>query len=190
MWLAVLAMASGAALVFAWIGSVPDVYDPFLAVCAAGNLAAQAALAWLALDRIGRPPAAPRTGADATRTLRALLALRWRSLAGWRGFAFADLCFVFVWAAAVLQMLLLIDPRYRDFPLPMFAVPLLATAARILSGDPPRGGGREELLAGGVLALGAIAGAVIEGAANLQSLAWTAAALVLALPYLLSLRRA
>jgi exo-beta-1,3-glucanase (GH17 family)/uncharacterized membrane protein len=188
-WLAVLAMALGAALVFAWVGSVPDVYDPFLAVCAVANLAAQAALAWLTLDRLGRP-AAPRTGADATRTMRALLLLRWRSLAGWRGFAFDDLSFVFVWAAAVLQVLLLIDPRYRDFPLPVFAVPLLATVARIASGDLPRGGGREELLAGGVLALGAIAGAVMEGAANLQSLAWTASALALALPYLLSLRRA
>jgi exo-beta-1,3-glucanase (GH17 family)/uncharacterized membrane protein len=189
-WLAVLAMALGAALVFAWAGTVPDVHDPFLTLCAVVNLAAQAALAWLLLDRVGRLPAPPRTGADATRMLRALLLVRFRALAGWRGVAFPDLCFVFVWAAAVLQLLLLIDPRYRDFPLPVFAVPLLATAARVLTGDLPRGGGREELLAGGVLALGAIAGAVIEGAANLQSLAWTAAALLLAAPYLLSLRRA
>jgi hypothetical protein len=97
--------------------------------------------------------------------------------------------FIFVWTAAVMQLLLLFDPRYRDFPLPVFIVPLLAALTRILLGDLPRGGGREELWAGGTLAVAAVASAINEGPLNLQSLAWNAAALVLAAPLLLSALR-
>jgi hypothetical protein len=97
---------------------------------------------------------------------------------------FDDLSFVFIWTAAVLQLLLLFDPRYRDFPIPTFAVPVFAVVVRALMRDLPRGGGREELVAGGVLALAAIAGAVREGPLNQQSLAWCACALLLAVPTL------
>ncbi len=99
---------------------------------------------------------------------------------------FDDLSFVFVWTAAVLQLLLLFDPRYRDFPLPVFAVPLVCVVARALSRDlPVGGGGWEERLAGGTLALAAIAGAIAEGPANLPSLTWSVAALALAAPCVL-----
>ena len=89
---------------------------------------------------------------------------------------------------AVMQALLVFDPRYRDFPLPVFAVPFVAVLARALLSDLPRaGGGWEEALAGGALAAGAIIGAIMEGPLNLPSLAWSAMALVLAGPPLLRL---
>jgi exo-beta-1,3-glucanase (GH17 family) len=191
--LAALATALGAALVFAWVGTVPVVYGWHLAVAAAFNLAGQALLAALLLRRTaliltGRklPPA--RSGSEATETVQALLRLRSLPplLRRWRDWALDDLNFAFLWTAACLQLLLLFDPRYRDFPLPVFAVPLVGVVARALLSDLPRGGGgREEIWAGGTLALAAVAGAIAEGPANLQSLAWSAAALVLAAPPLL-----
>jgi hypothetical protein len=89
-----------------------------------------------------------------------------------------------------MQLTLLFDPRYRDFPLPVFAVPLVGVVARATLADLPRaGGGREEMWAGGVLAVGGVASAVAEGPLNMQSLAWSAAALVLATPPLLRVWR-
>ena len=191
--LAVLALALGWAFVWAWVGTVPIVYDLQLGVAAAVNLTGQAALALLLLDRAalvlaGRPLPARRTGAQATETVLGLFRLHLPRLP-LRAWLFDDLMFVFVWTAAVMQLLLLFDPRYRDFPLPVFIVPLLATLTRILLGDLPRGSGREELWAGGTLAVAAIASAINEGPLNLQSLTWNAAALVLAAPLLLSALR-
>jgi hypothetical protein len=191
--LAVLAMALGWAFVWAWVGTVPIVYDLQLGVAAAVNLTGQAALALLLLDRAalvlaGHPLPARRTGAQATEMVLGLFRLHLPRLP-LRAWLFDDLMFVFVWTAAVMQLLLLFDPRYRDFPLPVFIVPLLATLTRTLLGDLPRGGGREELWAGGTLAVAAVASAINEGPLNLQSLAWNAAALVLAAPLLLSALR-
>jgi exo-beta-1,3-glucanase (GH17 family) len=189
--LALLAFAVGNALAYAVCGTVPNALDERLVVAAAFNLAGQALLAALLLRRAamllaGVPVEAPRDGAQATATARALLLGRWRILRGWRRFAFDDLSFVFVWTAAALQLLLLIDPRYRDFPYPTFAVPLAAVAARALLRDLPRGGGgREELWAGSALAVAAVAGVVREHPSNLQAMGWTLCALVLAAPPLL-----
>jgi hypothetical protein len=67
---------------------------------------------------------------------------------------------------------------------------VLAVFARAVLRDLPRGGGgREELLAGGMLVIAAVAGAVREGPLNQQSLVWTACALVLAVPAFRRLRR-
>ena len=186
-------MALGWALVWAWAGTVPSAYDFHLAVAAAVNLTGQAALALLLLDRaalilLGPGFAQAATGADATGTVLGLFRLRLPRLP-LRTWLFDDLAFVFVWTAAVMQLLLLFDPRYRDFPLPVFIVPLVAAIARTLLGDVARGGGREELWAGGTLAVAAVASAVNEGPLNLQSLTWNAAALVLAAPVLLSALR-
>jgi exo-beta-1,3-glucanase (GH17 family) len=191
--LATLAMALGGALAFAWAGTVPIAFDIHLRLAAAVNLPGQALLAMLLMVRLARrlaglplPPA--RTGAEATATVQAILRLKLTRarLAQWRYWLFDDLGFVFVWTAAVMQLLLFFEPRYRDFPLPVFAVPLVAVIARALAGDLPRGGGgREELWAGLTLALAAVASAVREGPLNQQSLAWNAAALVLAAPPLL-----
>jgi exo-beta-1,3-glucanase (GH17 family) len=189
---AVLAFALGNALAFAAVGAWRDALDEHLALAAAANLAGQGALAALLLRRAamrlgGAPVEAPRDGAQATATLHALLAGRgWRLLRSWRDFALDDLSFVFLWTAMALQLLLLVDPRYRDFPFAAFAVPLVAVAARALLRDLPRGGGgREELWAGGALVLAALASAMREGPANLQAMGWTVCALVLAAPPLL-----
>ncbi len=188
----VLAMALGGALSFAWAGTVPVIYDAHLLVAAIGNLAAQATLAVLMMRRAagilsGAVPPPSRTGADATEMVRALLRLRPPDRITGAGL-FDDLSFVFVWTATVMQLLLLFDPRYRDFPLPVFAVPLVCVIARALLADLPRGGGgREELWTGSTLAVAALASAVAEGSANHSSLAWTVAALALAAPPLLRL---
>ncbi len=188
--LAILALALGNALAFAWCGAVPYAFDEHLMLAAAVNLTGQSLLAALLLRRAGMllsgglaEPA--RTGAEANANLRALFRgrFRWRD---WRGFAFEDLFFLFLWTAAVLQLLLLFDSRYRDFPFPTFAVPLVAVIARALLRDLPRGGGTwAEALVGGTLLVCAVASAVAEGAHNLQALGWAACAVGLAIPSLL-----
>lgn len=188
--LAVLAMGLGGALGYAAAGGVPLAYDGYALVAAVGNLTGQAVLGWLLMRRAvrvlaGQTVPAGRTGAQATASMRGLLRGRWP-----REGVFEDLSFLFVWTAAVLQLLLLFDPRYRDFPIATFAVPLVAVAARAWLADLPRGGGgREEAWLGATLVLAALAGAVQEGPANLQSLAWTGCALLLAAPLLLRLWR-
>ena len=112
--------------------------------------------------------------------------LDWR---GWRGWAFEDLCAWFLFAALVLQLLLVFDPRYRDFPFAAFAVPLVVVAARAWRGDwpghwPGHWPGKAEGWIGGSLALAALAGAALEGPANLEALGWSACALLLAAPAL------
>jgi hypothetical protein len=80
-----------------------------------------------------------------------------------------------------MQMLLVFDPRYREFPVSTFAVPIVVALGRLAVGDVLRGhGGRLELLAGGALCVGALASAVQEGWLNGQSLEWNACALLLA----------
>jgi exo-beta-1,3-glucanase (GH17 family) len=184
----VAGMALGGALGFAAAGIFASLYDVHLVIAGVVNLAGQALLAVLAMLRLsGRVPAVPRTGADATRAVRDLL--RFERLPKLPGL-FEDVGFLFVWTAAVMQMLLFCDSRYREFPLSTFAVPLLVTLGRAVAGDLPRaGGGREELVAGGVLALAAMGSAILEGPLNTQSLVWNACALVLAAPPLLRLGR-
>jgi exo-beta-1,3-glucanase (GH17 family) len=185
--LCVAGMALGGGLGFAATGVSATLYDIHLELAGAVNLLGQAALAVLAMLRLsGAVAAAPtRNGADATETVRAFLT-RFKP-PGLHG-AFEDLCFVFVWTAAVMQMLLLCDSRYREFPLSTFAVPLLVTAGRLIAGDFSRAGGqREEFFAGGILALAAVGSAVLEGPLNTQSLAWNACAVLLAAPPLLRL---
>jgi exo-beta-1,3-glucanase (GH17 family) len=187
--LAVTAMALGGALAYAWTNTVPDAFDLWQGIAAAGNLGGQALLAGLLMLRLGRhwsglPAPTPHSGAHATNTVRALLTLRIPR--DFRHSVKDDLMFVFLWTAALLQLLLVFDPRYRDFPLPSFAVPLVCVLARAATGSLPRGGGgREELTVGLVLVAGALASAWLEGPLNHQSLIWNAAACVLAGPPLL-----
>ncbi len=183
--IAVAGMALGAALVFAAVAAWQTLFDIHLAIAAAVNVPAQAALAVLAMLRLGGVVAASptRNGALATQSLRAFIT---RAQLPRLGNAFEDLGFLFVWTAAVMQMLLWCDGRYREFPLSTFAVPILVTIGRAICGDLPRtGGGREELCAGLVLAGAAIGSAILEGPLNTQSLLWNACALVLAVPPLL-----
>jgi exo-beta-1,3-glucanase (GH17 family) len=196
--LAVLALLLGNALAYAWCGTVPYAFDEHLKLAGTVNLLGQVLLAALLLRRAGMvlsggavEPA--RNGAQATANIRGMLRgrLHWRD---WRGFAFEDLLFLFTWTAALLQLMLLFDPRYRDFPFPTFAVPLVAVLARAWLGDlPRRGGGWAEWWAGGTLVVCAVASAVVEGPHNIQALGWSLCAIGLAVPLLLrvgSVRRA
>jgi len=189
--LALLSLALGNALSYAWCGGWPYAFDEHLKAAFAVNILGQSILAALLLRRAGArlsgdvvEPA--RNGAQASANLRGVLRGRFYLLRDWRRFAFEDLLFLFVVTAAVLQMMLLFDPRYRDFPFPTFAVPLVAVVARALLRDLPRaGGGWAEWLAGGVLILCAVVSAALEGVHNVQALGWSACAVGLALPSLL-----
>ena len=175
-------MVLGAALGLAQADAAPVLYDTHVRLAAVVNLGGQALLAGLAmLWAAGVIPALPkRSGADATG--RMLSALRLRAYP-WPGL-FEDIWFLFAWTAGVLQILLVFDPRYREFLLPNFAVPLVVMVARAcLGGSWLRGsGGREEFLLAATLSLGAIASMVQEGMLNGQSLLWNSCAFALALP--------
>jgi hypothetical protein len=177
-----MGMGLGGALGVAQADAAPVLYDVHVRLAATVNLGGQALLAGLAmLWAAGLITAMPgRTGADAT--LRVLSALRLRAFP-WPGL-FEDLWFLFAWTAGVLQILLVFDPRYREFPLPNFAVPLVVLGARAVSrGGLVRGrGGPEEWLLAATLSLGAVASLVQEGWLNGQSLRWNICALALTLP--------
>ncbi|MBR0654886.1 glycoside hydrolase family 17 protein [Plastoroseomonas arctica] len=183
---ALAAGALGNALAYAVCGGVPYAFDEHLMLAVTVNLVGQGLLAALLMRRVAGAPAAPRSGRDATVLVRGLLLGRWRVLRGWRGFAFEDLCFVFAWAAMVLQVMLLVDPRYRDFPFATFAVPLVVVLVGVVLRRLPRGGGgREEWVLGLALVGCALASAAREHPSNLQAMGWTVCALILALPVLL-----
>jgi hypothetical protein len=181
-----LGVVLGNALVFAWSGTVPLAFGVGLGVAAAVNLAGQCLLAVLVMAAArGRPALAGVNAAGATAYLRCLIR---RGRLPPPSARLDVLAFVFTWTAAVLQILLVIDPRYRDFPTPTFAVPLVAIAARAALRELPRGGGgREEAVLAAVLIMGAAASAVQEGVLNRQSLIWNACALLLASPSCLRL---
>ncbi len=181
----VLGMLLGAALGVAQAGVEAVLYDVHVRLAAVVNIGGQALLAGLMMLRVAGvlPSWSERTGADATRSVQTLLRGRRPDLAG----AFEDVFFVFLWTAAVLQMLLVFDPRYREFPLSSFAVPLLAALARVVLRERRQAGGFEEGFVGAVLAGGAVASLVQEGLLNGQSLVWNVCALVLGL-YALSSR--
>jgi exo-beta-1,3-glucanase (GH17 family) len=190
--LAVLAIILGNALGFAWTNTMPEIYDRYVGLAAAVNLAGQTALGWLLLQRAGlrltgTPIPPPRSGADVTRTVRNLITLRLHLLTAEWACRFDDMTFLFAWTAAVLQLLLVFDPRYRDFPIAAFATPLVAVLSRAWLGDFRRGyGGREECCVGLVLVLGAVASAIQEGLDNLQALTWNCCAILLAVPLWIS----
>jgi exo-beta-1,3-glucanase (GH17 family) len=181
----VAGMALGAAFGFGVSVALATLYDVHLEIAAVVNIGGQLALALLAMGRLsGRLEAAPeRSARDASEAVRALITrFRVPPLAG----SFEDIGFLFVWTAAVMQMLLLFDPRYREFPVSTFAVPLVVTAGRLLLRDMPRGGGGVlDVFTGSVLVIGAVASAFQEGALNVQSLEWNACAILLAVPCLM-----
>lgn len=90
-----------------------------------------------------------------------------------------------LFAAATAVLLLLADPRYRDFPMWLYAIPLLSllTLSRLARA------GREEKLCAGILALGGIARWAMEPL-NPQAQAWLALCLLLAAAGLASTSKA
>jgi exo-beta-1,3-glucanase (GH17 family) len=180
----VAGMALGAAWGWGLVVALATLYDIHLELAAIVNVTGQGALAILAMLRLsGRlAPAQARTSRQTSAALRALFRqARLPPLAT----TFEDMNFLFVWTAAVMQMLLVFDPRYREFPLSTFAVPLLVTIGRLVSGAREAADG-PALLAAGALAAGALASAIQEGALNGQSLLWNGCALLLAAPLLAS----
>jgi exo-beta-1,3-glucanase (GH17 family) len=173
------ALALGAALGLAQAGVDGVCYDIHTRLAAVVNLGGQAVLASLMVLRVAGAlaPCPGRTGADATRSVQRLL----RGTLPPMACAFEDISFVFVWTAAVLQLLLVFDPRYREFPLSSFAVPLLVALCRVLLREPTQVPGREEILAGAVLLIGACASLLQEGPLNGQSFLWNLPAAAFAL---------
>ncbi len=88
----------------------------------------------------------------------------------------------------MFQALLVFDGRYRDAPMAVFIVAVMASVLRLWTKDRPALGW-EEGLSGIVLAGLAAADLVIEGPENLDFIMWNVAALVLAAPVLLALWR-
>jgi len=99
---------------------------------------------------------------------------------------FDDLNFIFVWTALMLEILLVFDGRYRDFPTPAFVTPVAVVVLRALLADLPcSGGGREEILLGFSLAGFAIYNIFEETLVNTQAMVWDGMALALAVSQLL-----
>lgn len=99
-------------------------------------------------------------------------------------------------AAGALTLALVFEPRYRDFPVALYAGPALAllaqalVAARAQAGRDRAGAGRgEEHLLAGLLAVGGLVVAVREGALNFQALGWTATVMALAAALVIGARR-
>ncbi len=177
-------MVLGAALGFGFAVALDTLYDIHLEIAAAANLTGQTALAILAMLRLAGkiPRAADRTAGDTSDAIKALLAsLRPPPFAS----AFEDLLFLFLWTAAVMELLLVFDPRYREFPLATFAVPLVITVGRLLLRDAQNKADRQDILAAATLAIASVASAIQEGPLNTQSIIWNLAALMLAMPTLM-----
>jgi exo-beta-1,3-glucanase (GH17 family) len=179
--LAVPAFALGNGFAIACLGTLPMLYDDWLVADAVVNLALQGVFAVLVIrraDAVLAGEALPPVTSGAM-TLAALR--RGRLLV-----TYDALGFLFLAGAAVFQALLVFDGRYRDAPMPVFIVPVIAAVLRFWTKDRPRGLGWEEILAANALAIGALASAVIEGSGNLDFLTWNFAALVLAGPVVLA----
>lgn len=92
-----------------------------------------------------------------------------------------------VLGAAVVSLGLAFDARYRDFPALAFAVPTLAHVLLFLAGRDRTADGsdhREEALLSLILIAAALAVPAIEGPQNIRALLWTAAAVLMALPWI------
>lgn len=99
-------------------------------------------------------------------------------------------------AAGALTLALVFEPRYRDFPVALYAGPALALLAQALvakraptATQRAGAGPAEEHLLAGLLAVGGLAVAVREGAENVQALAWTATVMALAAALVIGARR-
>jgi exo-beta-1,3-glucanase (GH17 family) len=175
--LAVPSFALGNGYAIACIGTLPMLYDNWLRLDAVVNLTLQAIFAVLVIRRAdavlsGAALPAHTSGAATLAALR-----RGRLLLN-----YDSLWFIFLASAAVFEALLVFDGRYRDAPMPVFIVPVIASVFRFWTKDKVTGLGWEEMLAGNALALLAIADAVIEGGLNLDFVTWNIAALVMAAP--------
>ncbi len=180
--LALSAHAAAAALVIAW-GDVAA-QSRTLAEWALGlaQLAVAAVVPALAAYAIavGRGTFIP------AHTLLAALQLRRWPGATPRAIGLSALRLAVLVGAATHSLALVADPRYRDFPVALYAGPALAFAGLAIWGRGAAVGSdwREERLLAWLLAAASAAVAVIEGMHNTQALAWLGTASVIALSVL------
>jgi hypothetical protein len=104
-------------------------------------------------------------------------------------FHYDSLAFLFLAGAAVFQAMLVFDGRYRDAPMAVFIVPVIAAVFRFWTKDRPKNLKWEDMLAANALAILALADGLIEGSANLDFIAWNVAALVMAAPVVMAQER-
>lgn len=178
--LAVPAFTLGNGFAMACAGTLPMLYDNWLVFDALINLPLQAIFAFQIIARIdaifaGRalPPRIPASTSFAALRRGALL------------FDYDTLSTIFLASAAIFQVLLVFDGRYRDAPMAVFIVPVLGALVRLWTRDWPRPIDWEDRLAANVLALGALASAILEHPVNLEFLSWNIAAFILASPVLI-----
>jgi glucan 1,3-beta-glucosidase len=142
----------------------------FSAVSAIATLLAAMGLArWLD----GRPPLAPAPAAAVARWFRTDVS-SWSIAERLLGSA----RFAVLFGAAATSLALAFDPRYRDFPLAIFAPPAVALAALAWVGN--ASAEVEERALAAVLVAAAPAIVLREGLANVDALAWAALCLALA----------
>jgi hypothetical protein len=181
--LAVPAFALGNGFAFACMGTLPMLYDNWLRLDALINLPLQALFAFLVIRRAGAilsgatlPP--PVTGAQTLAALRR----------GRFPLTYDSLWFIFLASAAIFEVMLVFAGRYRDAPLPVFIIPVIAAAIRLLSRDKPQNIAWEEILAASTLAGFAVLDTFLEGADNLDFISWGLAAVLMAAPVILAAR--
>jgi hypothetical protein len=174
--------ALGNGYAIACIGTLPMLYDGWLRLDAAVNLSLQAVFAVLIIRRAdavlaGKPLAPVTTGAMTLAALR-----RGRLPLNYDAF-----WFLFLASAAVFEAMLVFDGRYRDAPMPVFIIPVIAAVFRFWTKDKPKKLHWEEILAAYALATLALADLLIEGAPNLDFVIWNAAALVFSAPVIMAI---
>jgi exo-beta-1,3-glucanase (GH17 family) len=179
--LAVPAFALGNGFAIACAGTLPMLYTGWLRLDALINLPLQFAFAVLAIRRAatmlaGETPPATTTAATTIAALRRLRPI----------FNYDSLWFIFLISAAIMQTMLVFDPRYRDAPMAVFIIPVIAAILRLWTKDKPKNLGWEELLAANSLAALALASAAISGPANLDFITWNIAAIILAAPVIMT----
>jgi exo-beta-1,3-glucanase (GH17 family) len=182
--LAVPAFALGNGYAIACAGTLPMLYDNWLILDAIVNLGLQAIFAVLIIRRADAkfsglilPP--PVTAAATWAALR-----RGRLMLN-----YDSLTFIFLVSAAIFQLMLVFDGRYRDAPMAVFIIPVIGAVFRFWTKDQPNQLGWEDFLAANTLAAGAIVSAVIEGPLNLDFITWSIAALALAAPTIMAQER-
>lgn len=178
--LVVPAFMLGNGLAFACMGTLPLLYDNWLRLDALVNLPLQLLLAFACIRRVasGKSGGLSLSGPSGAAVLAGLRK-------GRLSFSYESLWFLFLVSASIFEALLVFDGRYREAPLSVFIVAVIASALRLSIRDWPASGW-EEKLAGGVLGVLAIADIAIEGLQNLDFMIWNMGALILAAPALLS----
>jgi exo-beta-1,3-glucanase (GH17 family) len=140
------------------------------AVAVIATLAAAASLSRWTDGRAATRPASVAAVAEWLKTNTATWSTAERSLGALR--------FALLFAAGAVALALVFDPRYRDFPLALFAPP--AVAFVLLAWAAPSRPEIEERVLATVLAVAAPLIVLREGVQNIEALAWSASCLALA----------